>query len=168
MKCFWDIDSVCKHPKVGGVEATDDRCRQCSYFSRASREVTGNAVNLDELLKQRKEHEARKAEAKAAVRLAHSNLLEKAGSWLKAEVSQIVQGPVDDETYRLRLEVCNACPRIERPEGASLGFCGACGCGQNPRAELTVKARMPAAKCPLNAWDNPDAPRAPLPDTFGR
>jgi hypothetical protein len=166
MKCFWDNNGTCKHPLMGGVDATEERCRQCSFFSRASKEANQDPATHEEMLKKRALWEQDQRHQLEEER--KQSLLDKAASWVKAEVSQVMRGPVDDETYRMRLETCNACFRLERAPDAALGFCKACGCGNNARAELTVKARMPEAKCPIGAWGEPAAPRAPLPDTFGR
>ena len=168
MKCFWDIDGTCDHPRIKGVQATEERCRKCPYFSRASRTVDTDEKTAEDMKRDREAWEARRKDIREQEKQEALSLVEKAKSWVKAEVSQVLKGPVDDETYRQRLEACNACFRIERVEGAKLGFCTACGCGQNPRAELTVKAKMPESKCPIQAWGDPRAPRAPLPDTFRR
>lgn len=84
-------------------------------------------------------------------------------TWARAEASLATSGPLDAATVTARLEACNACPHLNRVDGAPLGFCRACGCGQNARAELTIKATMPAALCPIGVWQDPHAPRAPLP-----
>jgi hypothetical protein len=165
MKCFWNTDGICKHPMMGGVDATEERCRQCSFFSRASREANQDPETHEEMLKKRAlwEQDQRHREEESR----QKSVFEQAASWAKAEISQVLRGPVDDETYRMRLETCNACFRLDRKPDTGLGFCKACGCGNNARAELTVKAKMPEAKCPIQAWGDPAAPRAPLPDTFG-
>ena len=87
----------------------------------------------------------------------------RAMTWARAEASLATSGPLDAATVTARLEACNACPNLNRVANAPLGFCRVCGCGSNARAELTVKATMPAAKCPIGLWEDPHAPRAPLP-----
>jgi hypothetical protein len=97
------------------------------------------------------------------------NILKKAASYVVAETSRMFQGPVSETVYKRRLEICNACDRLHRTDQpGKLGWCGACGCGHNARAELTVKGQMPKATCPKGLWDKEDAERAPLPDTLGR
>ena len=87
------------------------------------------------------------------------NLVQKAASYVKAEVSLVTHGSVGDTEYNQRISICLACPRLAKStEAGQIGWCGACGCGRGPRAELTVKARMPQAKCPVNAWPNRDTP----------
>lgn len=80
-------------------------------------------------------------------------LLGKAISYLKAEVSAIVSKLSDDE-YQARLSQCRTCKFLSPSDKeGEIGWCKGCGCGQNSRAELTVKAKMPAATCPLKKWD---------------
>jgi hypothetical protein len=112
---------------------------------------------------QKAKQEARAEELKAMVPKTPS-LVSKALSWAKAEISRAIQGPVPDAEYQDRLEICNGCPKLQRStEEGKLGWCGACGCGQRARAELTVKATMPEAKCPIQAWGSLSAKRVPLP-----
>lgn len=75
----------------------------------------------------------------------------RAASWMRAEASLLVQGPLEGDALEARLAACRGCHRFERAEG-KVGFCTACGCGRSARAELSVKARMPAATCPLDRW----------------
>jgi len=79
-------------------------------------------------------------------------LLARATSWLKAEASVVTQGALDDEAYKARIAACLGCEHLDRRDDPRVGFCKACGCGKNPRAELTVKGRMPAATCPKGKW----------------
>jgi len=76
-------------------------------------------------------------------------------SYVRAEVSNIEQGPVSLPVYEERKKICGECPKRMFPEGYSdpLGFCTECGCGANPRAQLTVKLKLPATSCPLGKWD---------------
>jgi len=76
--------------------------------------------------------------------------LAKAVSWIKAEASRVLEGDVPEDQYQARLEACRACPKLK--PSSPLGHCGACGCGTRRRAELTIKARMPRATCPLGNW----------------
>jgi hypothetical protein len=84
-------------------------------------------------------------------------LLRKAMSYAKAEASLLVQGPVGDDQYQARVAECLKCPHLKKSEEpGQIGWCKACGCGSSARAELTVKARMPKAKCPVNSWPEGD------------
>lgn len=76
--------------------------------------------------------------------------LRQAWRYVKAEASAAIRGPVSDQVYQARMAQCVACPKREANDLDGIGFCGACGCGHGPRAALTVKGRMPEAKCPLD------------------
>ena len=76
--------------------------------------------------------------------------LAKAVSWIRAEASRVLEGDVPEDQYQARLEACRACPKLK--PSSPLGHCGACGCGTRRRAELTIKAKMPRATCPLGNW----------------
>jgi hypothetical protein len=90
--------------------------------------------------------------AEIEVEPAPKSLVEKAVSYVKAEVSNVVSS-IPEETVSLRLAECRQCPSLKpSPMEGEVGWCSSCGCGQNPRAELTVKAKMPAATCPKNKW----------------
>ena len=71
--------------------------------------------------------------------------------YAKAEASRAVQGPLPAEKVEARLAACRTCEHREQVEERE--FCTKCGCGRRKRAELTIKATMPAAKCPLGKWD---------------
>jgi hypothetical protein len=67
-------------------------------------------------------------------------------SFLKA-----VSGPrVNRETYVMRLATCAECPKLVARNGKL--YCGACGCPKWKPAELTFKAKLENADCPLSKW----------------
>ena len=73
--------------------------------------------------------------------------------YLKAEASRILY-KVPEVDVESRLKACSECPQLMKSsEEGKLGWCGACGCGTRARAELTIKATMPAATCPLKKWE---------------
>jgi hypothetical protein len=80
------------------------------------------------------------------------SLMERAAAWAKAEASQVISGPLSDEQYEARVAVCRSCDQLDPADAPQIGHCKACGCGKRPRAEITVKGRMPAATCPKNKW----------------
>lgn len=142
MTCYWNRNGTCRHPKIGNTPASEERCGACDRFRKP----------VDpEALRERAEippHAVKRP-----------NILEKAASWAQAEASLFTAGPVGDEEYRLRIEVCSSCDRLDKAaEDGKVGWCKACGCGRGARAELTVKARMPKAKCPIKAWPDGDTP----------
>lgn len=77
----------------------------------------------------------------------------RAASWMRAEASAIISGQLDGDALEARLSACRSCHRFEAAQDAAqVGWCSACGCGKRARAELSVKATMPAATCPLDRW----------------
>lgn len=88
------------------------------------------------------------AQPKAVVSLGN------AASWLKAEASLVVDGPVSPEVFAVRRQACESCPELatDTDPKDDIGFCRACGCGTGARAALTVKLTMPAATCPKQRW----------------
>ncbi len=79
-------------------------------------------------------------------------LFARAASWLRAEASMVTDGALDDAAFNERMAACRGCEHLDRRDDPLMGFCKACGCGRNPRAELTIKGRMPKATCPKNKW----------------
>jgi hypothetical protein len=86
------------------------------------------------------------------------SVLQRAHAWMQAEASLRLHGPVPDAEYDNRIARCQACPELEPLMLPQIGRCRACGCGNNPRAELSIKARMPAATCPRALWESATLP----------
>ena len=91
------------------------------------------------------------------------NELMRAASYVSAEASLAIDGPISDEQYAVRMSHCSACEHLDAPprtveSTGTVGFCKRCGCGRNGRAELSIKGRMPKATCPLGKWPSLDAP----------
>jgi len=84
-----------------------------------------------------------------------ASIFARAASWVKAEASVITQGELSDSDFGLRMAVCASCPALQPLPAPAVGHCGACGCGNATRAELTIKGRMPAAVCPHGKWATP-------------
>jgi hypothetical protein len=76
----------------------------------------------------------------------------KVKTYLRAELSLLVLGPVSDAVALDRATACRTCPKRNPSPDDPLGYCGSCGCGQRKRARLTVKGLMPLASCPINRW----------------
>lgn len=82
-----------------------------------------------------------------------SSFMSKAANWLAAESSKVLSGPVEPGVYEARISSCLKCEHLEQLPAPKVGYCKRCGCGKNQRSELTVKATMPAATCPLGLWE---------------
>lgn len=141
-RCYWDSDGTCQHPRIGNSPAFEKRCSACTDFKR------------------KVYHEVRVRPEETGD--GKPGLFTKAVSYARAEASLAIKGPLDRDGYLLRLEVCNACPELDRAaEPDRLGWCRACTCPKWSRSELTVKGRMPDATCPRSKW-NAESARAPL------
>lgn len=74
--------------------------------------------------------------------------------YAKAEAYHITNGPASEANAAARLAICMACPDRavtykEQTDAGGVGWCTKCGCGNNPRALLTVKVTMAGVECPL-------------------
>ena len=78
-------------------------------------------------------------------------LIQKIHSYIKAEASMIMAGRLSDRIFKERMNVCKSCEHLVESFD-DVGHCGACGCGMNSRASLTVKGRMPSAECIKGKW----------------
>lgn len=92
-------------------------------------------------------HDAAKRMATAAKVVAHGLRRPRAAAqYIGAEL-----GPrLDDDGVRVRLTICESCEFMAMVEGER--YCAACDCPTWQRSELTVKARMARAPCPLGKW----------------
>ena len=83
--------------------------------------------------------------------------LTQATQYARAELIHATQGPASEADAAARLAICMACEHraVEykgmKDEGG-VGWCTKCGCGNNPRAMLTVKVTLAGVECPLAKW----------------
>ena len=78
----------------------------------------------------------------------------KALAYAAVELAHATQGPASEADAAARLAICMACEyRAVEYKGTTdaggVGFCTKCGCGNNPRALLTVKVTLAGVECPL-------------------
>jgi len=86
-------------------------------------------------------------------------IVSKAASYITAEASLALHGPVPEDVSASRSALCMACPKRVSGDGAdAVGYCNSCGCGTWSRARLSVKVTMPAAFCPLGLWKRHEPP----------
>lgn len=78
-------------------------------------------------------------------------------AYAAAELTHATKGPASAADAAARLAICMACEHraVEykgmKDEGG-VGYCTKCGCGNNPRAMLTVKVTLAGVECPLAKW----------------
>jgi len=78
----------------------------------------------------------------------------KAIKYSAVELTHATQGPAREADAAARLAICMACEHRaveykEQTDAGGVGWCTKCGCGNNPRALLTVKVTMAGVECPL-------------------
>lgn len=80
------------------------------------------------------------------------------GQYIQAEFS-LLGGALHADAVQARLDLCKACPHLDSKNIAThqVGYCRACNCPRWSRAELTLKATMPAATCPHKLWPTQSA-----------
>ena len=80
-----------------------------------------------------------------------------AKQYARAELTHAMQGPASEADAAARLAICMACEHraVEykgQTDAGGVGWCTKCGCGNNPRAMLTVKVTLAGVECPLGKW----------------
>lgn len=81
--------------------------------------------------------------------------VELAKQYARAELAHATQGPASEVDAAARLAICMACEHRavtykEQTDENGVGWCTKCGCGNNPRALLTVKVTLAGVECPLS------------------
>lgn len=77
--------------------------------------------------------------------------------YAKVEMGNALQGAASESDQKLRKAICGKCEHRQvtykgKTDPAGFGWCGKCGCGNNPRALLEEKVKMPKTECPLKLW----------------
>jgi hypothetical protein len=93
--------------------------------------------------------------------------IELAKQYARAELTHATQGPASEADAAARLAICMACEHRavtykEQTDENGVGWCTKCGCGNNPRAMLTVKVTLAGVECPLSKWGKVDGTGATI------
>ena len=88
---------------------------------------------------------------------AEKSKLEMAKEYARAELTHATQGPASEADAAARLAICMVCEHRSvsykgQTDESGVGWCTKCGCGNNPRAMLTVKVTLAGVECPLAKW----------------
>ena len=86
-----------------------------------------------------------------------NSLAQNLKNYAAAELTHATQGPASEADAAARLAICMACEHraVEykgQTDAGGVGWCTKCGCGNNPRAMLTVKVTLAGVECPLAKW----------------
>ena len=100
---------------------------------------------------------AKREAMRAAGEIETPSAMAQATQYARAELTHATQGPASEADAAARLAICMACPdrAVEykgMTDAGDVGFCTKCGCGNNPRALLTVKVTLAGVECPLKKW----------------
>ena len=119
-------------------------CAQCPH-----RQVSGALINKDKS----------KLELSRIAAIAETKA--KALAYAAVEIAHATQGPASEADAAARLAICMECEHRavtykEQTDAGGVGFCTKCGCGNNPRAMLTVKVTLAGVECPLAKWGKVD------------
>jgi capsule polysaccharide export protein KpsC/LpsZ len=87
--------------------------------------------------------------------------VELAAQYARAELTHATQGPASEADAAARLAICMSCEHraVEykgQTDASGVGWCTKCGCGNNPRAMLTVKVTLAGVECPISKWGKVD------------
>lgn len=100
---------------------------------------------------------AKREAMRAAGEVETPSAMAQAAQYARVEMTHATQGPASDADAAARLAICMACEHraVEykgQTDSGGVGWCTKCGCGNNPRAMLTVKVTLAGVECPLSKW----------------
>jgi len=86
-----------------------------------------------------------------------NSLAQNLKNYAAAELTHATKGPASEADAAARLAICMACEHRAtdykgQTDAGGVGWCTKCGCGNNPRAMLTVKVTLAGVECPLAKW----------------
>ena len=124
-------------------------------LKRISDEYALNPENPSPELQHFLDHKKMIDENRAAIK--SGGVVAQAKQYARAELTHATQGPASEADAAARLAICMACEHRAtdykgmKDEGG-VGWCTKCGCGNSPRALLTVKVTLAGVECPLKKW----------------
>lgn len=100
---------------------------------------------------------AKRDAMRAAGEIETPSAMAQATQYARAELTHATQGPASEADAAARLAICMACEHraVEykgMTDAGGVGWCTKCGCGNSPRALLTVKVTLAGVECPLAKW----------------
>ena len=126
-------------------------------FNRIFAEIKTNPATPSAEAQHYLDFKAKREAMRAAGEIETPSTLTQAAQYARAELTHATQGPASEADAAARLAICMACEHraVEykgQTDAGGVGWCTKCGCGNNPRAMLTVKVTLAGVECPLAKW----------------
>jgi len=128
-------------------------------MNRIFAEMKTNPVTPSAELQHFLDFKAKREAMRAAGEIEPPSAMAQATQYARVEMTHATQGPASEADAAARLAICMVCPdrAVEykgMTDAGGVGWCTKCGCGNNPRAMLTVKVTLAGVECPLAKWGN--------------
>ena len=130
-----------------------------ALINRVQAEHASNPATPSAELQHYLDYKAKRDAMRAAGEVEPPSAMAQAKQYARAELTHATQGPASEADAAARLAICMACEhRATDYKGMSdsVGWCTKCGCGNSPRALLTVKVTLSGYECPLGKWGKVD------------
>ena len=133
-----------------------------ALINRVQAEHASNPATPSAELQHYLDYKAKRDAMRAAGEVEPPSAMAQAKQYARAELTHATQGPASEADAAARLAICMACPdRAVEYKGMTdtekkVGWCTKCGCGNSPRALLTVKVTLSGYECPLAKWGKVD------------
>ena len=126
-------------------------------MNRIFAEMKTNPATPSAELQHYLDYKAKRDAMRAAGEIEPPRAMAQATQYARAELTHATQGPASEADAAARLAICVACEHraVEykgMTDAGGVGWCTKCGCGNNPRAMLTVKVTLAGVECPLGKW----------------
>ena len=136
-------------------------------IDRIISEIKTNPATPSAELQHFLDFKAKREAMRAAGEVEPPSAMAQATQYARVEMTHATQGPASEADAAARLAICMACPDRavtykEQTDENGVGWCTKCGCGNNPRALLTVKVTLAGVECPLKKWTKVDGTGASI------
>jgi hypothetical protein len=128
-----------------------------ALINRVQAEHASNPATPSAELQHYLDYKAKRDAMRAAGEVEPPSAMAQATQYARVEMTHATQGPASEADAAARLAICMACPdrAVEykgMTDAGGVGWCTKCGCGNNPRAMLSVKVTLAGVECPLAKW----------------
>ena len=132
-----------------------------ALINRVQAEHASNPATPSAELQHFLDFKAKREAMRAAGEIEPPSAMAQATQYARVEMTHATQGPASEADAAARLAICMVCEHraVEykgMTDAGGVGWCTKCGCGNNPRAMLTVKVTLAGVECPLAKWGKVD------------